>query len=144
MSNEVVFRVTQSWACEMSRIIPIMMLFCCAIGCHLQPELGPPGTIGNQRSRAVLNDPFPSDELGPEIKGARPRGFDLPEPRAEGLQKYSPRQNFTPANTPIQIAPQAIVPTRTFPTQANPTQVVPTQPFPIQPAPVQPGYSSGY
>lgn len=47
-------------------------------GCYLPILNGPPGTIGMQRSRAVLFDPFPSDTLGPPIMGGRPRGFDLP------------------------------------------------------------------
>ena len=47
-------------------------------GCYLPILNGPPGTIGMQRSRAVLFDPFPSDTLGPPIVGGRPRGFDLP------------------------------------------------------------------
>jgi hypothetical protein len=52
-------------------------LLVCA-GCYLPIFNGPPGTIGMQRSRAVLFDPFPSDTLGPPIMGGRPRGFDLP------------------------------------------------------------------
>lgn len=47
-------------------------------GCYLPILNGPPGTIGMQRSRAVLFDPYPSDTLGPPIMGGRPRGFDLP------------------------------------------------------------------
>ena len=49
-----------------------------ASGCYLPVFNGPPGTIGMQRSRAVLFDPYPSDTLGPPIMGGRPRGFDLP------------------------------------------------------------------
>ncbi len=47
-------------------------------GCYLPILNGPPGTIGMQRSRAVLFDPYPSETLGPPIVGGRPRGFDLP------------------------------------------------------------------
>ena len=68
-------------------------------GCYLPILNGPPGTIGAQRTRAVLNDPFPSDTLGPPIGGARPRGFDLPladttifqsHPAARRKQPYAP------------------------------------------------------
>lgn len=52
-----------------------------ATGCQTRLNLGPPGTIGMQRDRAVLHDPFPRDDLGPAIVGGRPRGFDIP--RAE-------------------------------------------------------------
>ena len=57
-------------------------------GCHLPVFNGPPGTIGAQRTRAVLNDPFPSDTLGPAFAGARPRGFDLPLPDTTGFQSH--------------------------------------------------------
>ena len=128
----------------MSRLLSVVCLISVIAGCHLRPEFGPPGTIGVQRSRAVLNDPFPSDELGPEILGVRPRGFDLPEPRAEGLQKYSPRPNFVPPNNPFPIAAQPIIPNRPIATQAVPTQIVPTQTFPIQPTPTRPGFANSY
>lgn len=63
----------------------IILLFL-STGCHLQLDQGPPGTIGVQRARAAVHDPFPSNELGPEIMGGRPLGFDLPAPHAESLQ----------------------------------------------------------
>lgn len=143
----------------MLRILSAIALIVLVSGCHLRPEWGAPGPIGVQRSRAVLNDPFPSDELGPEILGARPRGFDLPEHRAKGLQKYAPQGNFARPNTPFQfapqpigptqfaptqIAPQRIVPTQFVPTQITPQRIVPTQPYAIQPSPIQPGFPRGF
>ena len=128
----------------MPRILSALVLIALVSGCHLRPDWGAPGPIGVQRTRAVLNDPFPSDELGPEIKGVRPRGFDLPEHRAKGLQKYAPQANVVPANTPFQFAPQQIVPQQHMPTQIVPTQTMPIQPYPTQPGPVQPGYPGGY
>ena len=68
-----------------SRWISLLMLTV-ATGCHLRPNFGPPGTIGMQRSRAVLHDPYPSNELGPQIVGGRPLGFDRPQAETEGLQ----------------------------------------------------------
>lgn len=56
----------------------VAVLIATASGCYLPILNGPPGTIGMQRSRAVLFDPYPSDTLGPPIMGGRPRGFDLP------------------------------------------------------------------
>ena len=55
-------------------------------GCYLRPNLGPPGTIYEQRARAVLNDPFPSTDLGPTIVGGRPRGFDVPLAEPTNIQ----------------------------------------------------------
>ena len=65
--------------------IAIAGLLLAATGCHLRPNFGPPGTIGMQRDRAVLHDPFPINDLGPAIVGGRPRGFDLP--RAEAVDR---------------------------------------------------------
>jgi len=56
----------------------VAVLIATASGCYLPILNGPPGTIGMQRSRAVLFDPYPSNTLGPPIMGGRPRGFDLP------------------------------------------------------------------
>jgi len=55
-------------------------------GCSATFNPGPPGTIGMQRERAVIHDPFPSNDLGPEIFGGRPREFDLPLSEAKTLQ----------------------------------------------------------
>lgn len=57
------------------------------VGCgSTQLNLGPPGTIGMQRERAVIHDPYPSTDLGPPIVGGRPAGFDLPLPPTKSLQ----------------------------------------------------------
>ena len=54
-------------------------------GCqNNRPIFGPPGTMEAQRTRAMLHDPFPSDEVAPKIFGARPLGFE--RPRAEASQ----------------------------------------------------------
>ena len=64
--------------------IALPLLLCC--GCAATFNPGPPGTIGMQRERAVIHDPFPIDELGPPIMGGRPREFDLPLSEAKNLQ----------------------------------------------------------
>lgn len=66
-------------------------VMCCAVlitcvGCHIGLRQGPPGTIGNQRERAVIHDPFPSNDLGPPIVGGRPLGFDLPQSEPTSIQ----------------------------------------------------------
>jgi hypothetical protein len=52
----------------------------------MRPNFGSPGTIGMQRSRAVLFDPFPKNDLGPPVVGGRPREFDTPLSEATDLQ----------------------------------------------------------
>ena len=49
-------------------------------------DLGPPGTIGMQREKAVIHDPYPSTDLGPPIVGGRPSGYDLPLDPTKSLQ----------------------------------------------------------
>jgi len=56
-------------------------------GCStLNLNVGPPGTIGMQRERAVIHDPYPNPTLGPPIVGGRPAGYDLPLAEAKSLQ----------------------------------------------------------
>ncbi len=56
-------------------------------GCHLRPNWGPQGTIGAQRARANIHDPFPSNDLGPPIVGGRPLGFEQPRSEPTNLQE---------------------------------------------------------
>ncbi len=64
-----------------------MCVFSC-VGCGriLQGSLQPPGTVFQQRNRAVLFDPYPSDDFGPPIVGGRPREFSQPFAEARGNQ----------------------------------------------------------
>lgn len=61
----------------------------------MRPNFGPQGTIGMQRNRAILHDPFPSNDIGPPIVSGRPRGFDLPrsEPHNNQATPYARRGN---------------------------------------------------
>lgn len=53
-------------------------------GCqyNLKDNLAPPGTIWQQRNRAVQFDPYPLDHMGPPIVGGRPREYSKPLPEA--------------------------------------------------------------
>jgi len=100
-------------------------------GCYLRPNFGSPGTIYQQRARAVLSDPFPNNDLGPEIVGGRPRGYDRPlsEPTNIQASPYSelnktnrgPFQRLLnpryPRQQPViqQPIPQTTIPQATFP-----------------------------
>ena len=55
-------------------------------GCSARPWWGPPGTIYQQRNNAVLHDPFPDNQAGPEIVGGRPMGFEQPWTEARNSQ----------------------------------------------------------
>ncbi len=41
------------------------------------------GSIDRQKARAVAFDPFPLNDLGPEVVGGRPREFANPLPEAQ-------------------------------------------------------------
>ena len=58
----------------------------CLPGCHVNRDFGAPGDMNTQRTRALLHDPFPVNDVGPEILGVRPRGFDLPRSEIQKLQ----------------------------------------------------------
>ena len=64
----------------------LLTLLVASLGCHVNRDLGPPGDMNAQRSRALLHDPFPSNELGPTIHGSRPRGFDQPRSESQKIQ----------------------------------------------------------
>jgi len=46
------------------------------------------GDLARQKSRAVYFDPYPLNDIGPEVVGGRPRGFQnpLPEPSRNELK----------------------------------------------------------
>lgn len=58
------------------------------VGCRgmLAENMKPPGTIWEQRNRAVQFDPYPIDHMGPPIVGGRPRDYDRPLAEATSNQ----------------------------------------------------------
>lgn len=71
--------------------ISIVLLW--LVGCQngLQQNLQPPGTIWQQRNRAVQFDPYPIDHMGPAIVGGRPREYGKPLAEAYDNQLYPNR-----------------------------------------------------
>ena len=68
-------------------------------GCGLAyPRLRGPGTLWEQRSRAVIHDPYPDQEAGPEIVSGRPRAFLHPLPEADRNRLLQQRMLGMPAN----------------------------------------------
>lgn len=66
-------------------------------GCYLaRKSFGQPGPIEAQRSRAVLHDPFPNNDVAPAIVGGRPLGFDRPLPEAKNNQYFQSRGDRVP------------------------------------------------
>jgi hypothetical protein len=54
------------------------------------PDLWHPGPAGYQRYNALYHDPYPVDDMGPEIVGGRPRSYQRPVPEAERAQPLAP------------------------------------------------------
>lgn len=57
---------------------------CC--GCSHRPRAwgfpGAQGTVDRQKSRATIHDPYPLNDIGPEVMGGRPREFMWPQSEA--------------------------------------------------------------
>ncbi len=55
-------------------------------GCSHRPRAwgfpGAQGTIERQKSRATIHDPYPLNDIAPEVVGGRPRGFIMPQAEA--------------------------------------------------------------
>jgi hypothetical protein len=55
------------------------------------------GTTDRQKARAADFDPYPLNDIGPEVLGGRPRGFfdPTPEPRRNELQAQAQRNPWS-------------------------------------------------
>ena len=73
----------------MTRMLGCCMLILAVAGCANRPGWGfrgAQGTIDRQKARAVVHDPFPLNDIGPEVIGGRPREFYNPQPEATRQQ----------------------------------------------------------
>ena len=61
------------------RIAALLILVASAGGCRtMWPDWFQPGPIDYQRQRAAVHDPYPDNDLGPQVVGGRPREFQKP------------------------------------------------------------------
>lgn len=95
----------------MSRL-SLLVLLVLAGGCASRTGWGFPwgqGTVDRQKSRAAAYDPYPLNDIGPEVLGGRPRDFMTPLPEAKRAQigptgnQYIPQAQFPPT---FQFPPQ--------------------------------------
>ncbi len=63
-----------------------LLLSCAAlasiVGCASRPGWGfssGQGTVDRQKARAVVHDPYPLNDIGPEVVGGRPREYFNPQ-----------------------------------------------------------------
>lgn len=74
----------------MSRMKPTLGALVCTLfislgGCASRPGWGfswGQGTTSRQKARAAVHDPYPLNDIGPEVVGGRPREYFNPEPEA--------------------------------------------------------------
>ena len=95
------------------------------------PDFLHPGWAHQQRREAVEHDPYPLDDVGPEVVGGRPREYARPLNEVERA-----RRNTVPpvAMQPIPIQPVPVTPpvvTSPYPPVAAPAAPV-APPFPVQ------------
>jgi hypothetical protein len=96
-----------------------------------------PGDARHQRSIAIAHDPYPLDDVGPEIIGGRPPSFDKSMPEVERARLFNPpRRPLLPLFQPTVISP-APPPAVTNPWPAPPP--VQTVPAPYPPPAYLPG-----
>ena len=71
-----------------TRILLAAALVMVLAGCrNLEPpNFSCPGTAAYQQSMAQRFDPYPENEPGPAIVGARPRGYEKPPPEILRVQ----------------------------------------------------------
>lgn len=75
-----------------AQIALVLSLLGTSLGCSPRvrmPRLYNPGPAGYQRYNAQhYADPYPLPDAGPEVVGARPRGFMTPRPEVERARDY--------------------------------------------------------
>ena len=67
-----------------------ILLLILPVGCATNRPYGlfTPGTVEQKRQRATVHDPYPDQNLGPEVVGGRPRDFQEPLPEAVKNRLY--------------------------------------------------------
>src|SRR4051812_20229123 len=103
-------------------------------GCALEVErlrqsIAHPGPVAYQRDQAIQHDPYPLDDVGPEVVGARPREFQRPLNEVERARLAAP----VPAG--IQVPPRRVLPSAGAPTTSPGLAVAPAPPAVSKSAP---------
>jgi len=89
---------TLLWRCvinTMGKSLAFVLLYGLFVlcGCSLavrKPQLLHPGPAGFQRHNATQFDPFPQNDVAPEIVGGRPRDFQKPPDEVIRSRQYQP------------------------------------------------------
>jgi hypothetical protein len=96
------------------------------------PDLAHPGWAQEQRNDAVAHDPYPLDDVGPEIVGGRPREYQRPLNEVERARmKARPPIALQPI--PVPTLPAAPPPIVTMPNPPPAVPAIPAAPIQVQP-----------
>ena len=96
------------------------------------PNLYHPGTAQQQRAEALVHDPYPLDDAGPEIVGGRPVGYQRPVLEVERARMFF--SNLPGAGrVPTQLAP--LPPAQPVPSPYVSPPSAPAVPYPYGPPP---------
>lgn len=135
----------------------VFVVLCCA-GCSPEarnyirfPDLTHPGTASYQRGQAVQHDPYPLNDIGPEVVGGRPLSYQqsLTEPTRARLvpQPVVAIQGAPPPGTAVVAPPVGSSSFAVAPPQAGmpltPAPVTAGSPFPPPTAPVTTSFPPG-
>jgi hypothetical protein len=84
------------------------------------PNFLNPGPAAYQRAEAIQHDPYPLDDVGPEVVGGRPREYQIPVNEVERANMAAPRRlravspmvapSLPPGPPPVVTSPFAPVP----------------------------------
>jgi hypothetical protein len=126
--------------------ITLLALAMC-VGCapeveRLRQSIAHPGPVAYQRGQAIQHDPYPLDDVGPEVVGARPREYQRPLNEVERARLGAPVPPGVAV--PIRNLPPGPAPIAgpAYPITTGPQPVAAPAPMattPVQVAPVYPG-----
>jgi hypothetical protein len=112
----------------LSRIGLLFMLSACA-GCGLAtPNVVHPGSEAYQQARARVFEPYPENEPGPPVVGARPREYQNPVAEPDRVMPRPGEAIVWPYRSAVTQPPPA------QPAIATPPPAIYTPPCPVQPA----------
>jgi hypothetical protein len=113
------------------------------------PDFAHPGPAAVQRAQAIQHDPYPLDDVGPEIVGGRPLAYQRPVNEVERARmKWTPNGVMQPIPVPgtavtappVVSSPLAVAPQQTaVPLATTPPPIV-TAPYSSMPAPTAAPY----
>jgi hypothetical protein len=120
----------------------VLMMVSVVTGCTAEvhryvrfPDFMSPGWAQQQRAEAIEHDPYPLNDVGPEVVGGRPLAYLQSVPEVERARmNTSPPMAFQPIPIPaLPAAPPSFVSPPPVVTTPFPTAPVSTQPVQVRP-----------